>query len=203
MKKAVLAALVAAASFQAVGSEYVNDGWYIGADVIGTTFEADGSDSSPSSTSGAIAVGYDFKLSDSVVLGIEAEYADYGKFDFDLPEGFIDGSLSVDKISYDFRAISLYLKPKFFIGNSPVYVGALAGVGMYHATVDVPVNYSVYGFDSTTTVRAEDQNETEFVYGLEAGYAFNSHLLINVGYRMVNFKEFEHDTWYAGLDYKF
>lgn len=200
MKKAVLAALVAAASFQAVGSEYVNDGWYIGADVIGTTFEADGSDSSPSSTSGAIAVGYDFKLSDSVVLGIEAEYADYGEFDF-VPE-FAQNVV----YSLDIKALSLYAKPKYFVKDSPFYLGVVAGISFYsaegketHSNVDV-LGYTI---DKVTFRDNETQNETDFVYGLEAGYAFNSHLLLNVGYRMGDLKHFEHDTWYAGLDYKF
>ncbi|NOH69857.1 porin family protein [Vibrio pectenicida] len=200
MKKVVLAALVTSASFQAVGSEYVSDGWYIGADVIGTTFEAEGSDSSPSSTSGAIAVGYDFKLSDSVVLGIEAEYADYGKFDFVVED------YQNDVYSLDIKALSFYAKPKYFVKESSFYFGVLAGISFYSAEREVTVsNVDFWGYtiDEVTYRDNETQNETEFVYGLEAGYAFNSHLLLNVGYRMGDLKNYEHDTWYAGLDYKF
>ncbi|CAM3639179.1 hypothetical protein [Vibrio aquimaris] len=87
MKKAVLAALVAAALFQAVGSEYVNHGWYIGLDVIDTELSANNwtgnqgsfnSASDVSSSSFAAAVGYDFKLAEPFSLGVELEYAYYG-----------------------------------------------------------------------------------------------------------------------------
>ncbi|MCG7489906.1 porin family protein [Vibrio sp. Of14-4] len=209
MKKAVLAAFVAAASFQAVGAEnigsqhgYLDEGWYIGADIIGTTFEADGSDSSPSSTSGAISIGYDFKLADSVILGVEAEFADYGKFDF-IPTGGTGA-----KQTNDTHALSFYLKPKYFIPGSSFYFGAVFGVGMYKmkSSWTGPVEY-VDSFGSTLFTRKEtindSDNETEFVYGLETGYALNNNIILNAGYRMANLKHYEHDTWYLGLDYKF
>ena len=49
----------------------------------------------------------------------------------------------------------------------------------------------------------KSESETEFVYGLETGYALNNNVILNAGYRMANLKHYEHDTWYAGLDYKF
>ncbi|MYM57654.1 outer membrane beta-barrel protein [Vibrio sp. OCN044] len=198
MKKAVLAALVAAASFQAVGSEYVNDGWYIGADVIGTSIKADEVDLSDSSTRAAISVGYDFKLADALMLGVEVEYADHGTFEF--------GS----GVSMDVDSLSMYLKPKYFISNSPFYLGAAFGVGTYNAETEIKATtnsvyyggYS-YGTYQLTTTRTDSESETELVYGLETGYAFNSNLSLNAGYRITHLDFVDIKTWYAGLDYKF
>ncbi|WP_114788049.1 outer membrane beta-barrel protein [Vibrio tetraodonis] len=216
MKKAVLAAFVAAASFQAVGAEnigsqhgYLGEGWYIGADIIDTTFEADGFNGSPSSTSGAISIGYDFTLADSVILGIEAEYADYGKFDFvdnvNVNNRYVYAN-GFDKFSADLQAFSLYLKPKYFVSNSPFYIGAVVGVGVYsmeRKSEGAGTIVSSRGTRNLEYNNTKSESETEFVYGLETGYALNNNVILNAGYRMANLKHYEHDTWYVGLDYKF
>ncbi|MYM57655.1 outer membrane beta-barrel protein [Vibrio sp. OCN044] len=213
MKKAVLAAFVAAASFQAVGAEnigsqhgYLDEGWYIGADIIDTTYKSDELDGSPSSTSGAISIGYDFKLADSVVLGVETEYADYGKFDFPITDRSSQNVHIKQIFSHDVQAISFYLKPKYFVSNSPFYIGALVGIGMYKvkSEIDTTGTLTINTFQITRSEKVSDnESETEFVYGLETGYALNNNIILNAGYRMANLKHYEHDTWYVGLDYKF
>ncbi|MBU2898555.1 outer membrane beta-barrel protein [Vibrio hepatarius] len=202
MKKAVLAAFVAAASFQAVGVEnigaqhgYLDEGWYIGADIIDTDMVTEGEyskSSEVSSVSAAVSVGYNLRLSDSVILGIEGEYADYGKFDVVFPaEPDLKGNM-------DIQSLTLYLKPKLFLADSPFYVGPIVGFGRYKADINVQFREG-----SKIEYNSVSDSETEFTYGLEAGYAFDRHVFINAGYRTVDIDGTDLDTLYAGIDYKF
>ncbi|MBU2898556.1 outer membrane protein [Vibrio hepatarius] len=201
MKKAVLAALVAAASFQAVGSEYVSDGWYIGLDVIDTELSAknwtegavsSNSVSDVSSTSLAAAVGYDFNLVEYLYLGVELEYAYYGSFDVVL-----DGSIQYPVQKLEFTALNLNLKPKYYIADTAVYLGGIFGIGFVNGNND-SMNSGTYGSSASGD---------SVIMGAELGYNFTKELSVNLGYRTTTAKfdnvDFDMKTIFAGLDYKF
>ncbi|MBN3573883.1 porin family protein [Vibrio neptunius] len=210
MKKKLLAALVAAVSFQAVGAEnvdaqqaersYLNDGWYLGVDIIDTDFVTDGDGAKSnevSSTSAAASLGYNFKVIEDFIVGIEAEFVDYGKFDLVYRS---DPSI---KANLDIYALSLNLKPKYFVSGSKFYLGALIGVGTYKTDLDaeVIINQSVEGRTN------QSRSDTGFSYGAEMGYAINNNWFVNGGYRVTNVdvdgSDIDMDTLFLGIDYKF
>ncbi|NOH54721.1 porin family protein [Vibrio coralliilyticus] len=203
MNKNLLAALVAAVSFQAVGAEnvdvqqaergYLENGWYLGADIIST--DLDGTLFGPSfeevsSTNVAFSVGYSFQVAESFVVGVEGEYLNYGEFDL------VYSAVPSTKVANtDISAFSLNLKPKYFVADSGFYVGATLGLGTYHAEITTVTNVS------------DSASDTGFTYGVEAGYALNNNWLLSAGYRVssVDIDDFDIDmnTLYAGIDYKF
>lgn len=210
MNKKLLAALVAAVSFQAVGAEnvdvqqaergYLENGWYLGADIIDTDLvsDEDGTKSNEvSSTSASVSLGYNFKIIEDFIVGIEAEFVDYGKFDL------VYSSDSSIKASTDIYALSLNLKPKYFVSGSKFYLGALIGVGTYKTDLDaeVVVNQSV------KSRMSQSRSDTGFSYGAEMGYAINNNWFVNGGYRVTNVDvdgaDIDMDTLFLGIDYKF
>ncbi|MBN3493974.1 outer membrane beta-barrel protein [Vibrio neptunius] len=200
MNKKLLAALVAAVSFQAVGAEnvdaqqaersYLNDGWYLGVDIIDTDVNAtnwDGASSAGevSSTSAALAIGYNFHIADSFVVGLEAEYAHYGSFDIALK-----GDTAVNNL--EFSAFNLNVKPQYYFGHSGFYLGGIFGIG---------------GVGGENKSNGSEASGSSVLYGVEAGYAFNNNWSINAGYRTTTAEydnaDFDMDTLFLGLDYKF
>ncbi|MCG7489905.1 porin family protein [Vibrio sp. Of14-4] len=181
MKKAVLAALVAAASFQVVGSEYVNDGWYIGADVMSTNVTVDGYDER--TTGFALNAGYSFELHENFVIGVEADLAHYGEVD----HGY--------GVTEDFASVGVNIKPKYFIGSSDFYLGAHLGLG-----------YFLYNLEEPNRTH-NTETDTTLTYGIETGYALNKNWLLNLGYRKASPElfgvEVDLDTIYGGIEYKF
>ncbi|MFN3017437.1 porin family protein [Vibrio coralliilyticus] len=205
MNKKLLAALVAAVSFQAVGAEnvdvqqaergYLENGWYLGADIISTDLDSEFRGQSlqeVSSTSLALSVGYNFKLTEALVVGLEGEYSNYGKFDLvDVPLQAVSG-LTVR--STDISAFAINLKPKYFVSGSDFYLGGTLGFGTYHAEIE-------------TDQVNDSASDTGFTYGVEAGYALNNNWLLSAGYRSssadIDGFDIEMSTLYAGIDYKF
>ncbi|MCG9683361.1 porin family protein [Vibrio sp. Isolate23] len=200
MNKQLLAALIAAVSFQAVGAESVEtqqagrghlaNGWYLGADIIDTDLNTknwDGVSSTGevSSTSAALAIGYNFHIADTFVVGFEAEYAYYGSFDVVL-----NNSSTVRNLN--FAAFNLNVKPQFYFGNSDFYLGGIFGIG---------------GVGAENESNGSTASGSSVLYGVEAGYTFNNHWSINAGYRTTTAEydnaDFDMDTMFLGLDYKF
>lgn len=183
MKKAVLAALVAAASFQAVGSEYVSDGWYIGADVMSTNFTADGTDIDKTEAGFALNAGYSFELHENFIVGVEADLAHYGEIDYGQNR------------EEDFASVGVNIKPKYFIGSTDFYLGAHLGLGYFLYNRDEP------------NMTYNTKTDTTLTYGIETGYALSENWLLNLGYRKAS-PDFDGvkvdlDTIYGGIEYKF
>ncbi|MDN3610860.1 porin family protein [Vibrio ostreicida] len=200
MKMKYLAALIAVASTQAVGAEnldtqrgYLENGWYVGADIIST--DLDGTLFGPSleevsSTNVAFSVGYSFQVAESFVVGVEGEYLNYGEFDLAY------SAVQSKKVANtDISAFSLNLKPKYFVADSGFYVGGTLGLGTYHAEMTTVTNVS------------DSASDTGFTYGVEAGYALNNSWLLSAGYRVssadIDGFDIDMNTLYAGIDYKF
>ncbi|MFW7523712.1 outer membrane beta-barrel protein [Vibrio ostreicida] len=197
MKMKYLAALIAVASTQVVGAEnldtqrgYLENGWYVGADIIDTDVNAtnwSGASSAGdvSSTSAALAIGYNFHIVDSFVVGLEAEYAYYGTFDIVLKGETVVNSL-------EFSAFNLNVKPQYYFGNSDFYLGGIFGIG---------------GVGAENKSNGSEASGSSVLYGVEAGYAFNNNWNINAGYRTTTAEydnaDFDMDTLFLGLDYKF
>lgn len=186
MKKAVLAALIAAASFQAVGSEYVSDGWYIGADVMSTglSVEYGNNGEDVSSVGFALNGGYSFELHESFVVGVEVDLSHYGEFDYK------------NTAVADVGSIGINIKPKYFVADSDFYLGGTLGFGYFL------YNYDYQGKSYNT------ETDTTLVYGVEAGYAINQNWLLNLGYRRASPDfggdvDFDFDSFYGGIEYKF
>jgi len=189
-----LGAVVASASVQAEGN------WYIGADILNSDLKVEGDSSSSSATGLGIAVGKELQYSENFKLALEGEYVYYGSF-----EEKASGSGNWAKVTVDGYGFNLNAKPKYQFSGTGFYVGAVAGLGVMG--VDFESKSNLANLNVKT-----DGSDVGFNYGAEVGYEFASGLIISGGYRISTVTidvegggdiDFDFDSLYAGVDYKF
>ncbi|MCG9700289.1 porin family protein [Vibrio natriegens] len=190
----VLGAVVASTSVQA------NDNWYVGVDVLNSDLEVEGISSDDSVTGLGIVLGSEVQYSENFKLALEAEYVSYGSFE--KKESSMGDWV---KVSIDGYAFNLNAKPKYQFSESGFYIGALAGLGVIG--VDFEVASNILDANGKT-----DGSDVGFNYGAEVGYEFDSGVIVSGGYRASSVTidvegggelDFDFDSVYVGVDYKF
>ncbi|AUV85341.1 outer membrane beta-barrel protein [Vibrio campbellii] len=194
-----LGAVVASASVQAEGN------WYIGADILNSDIKSDFHSKKDSATGLSLSVGKERVYSQNLTLAFEGEFIHFGSFDYN---GYVnDGYGSYPaKLEVESYAVNLNMKPKYYFSGTGIYVGAIAGFGV----MGVDLNRKVPS--NPTLSAADDGSSIGFNYGVEAGYEFASGLIVSGGYRASSVTidvegggdiDFDFDSLYAGIDYKF
>lgn len=113
-----------------------------------------------------IYAGYDVVPTKNVSIGFEAEYRW-------LSEGkYKSAGQTILKV--EGYGLSINVRPKFRIPQSPVYVGLLAGFGQYKNKATVYIDGDRMS-DSATN--------TGWQYGAELGYILENNLVVSLGYR--------------------
>ena len=194
-----LGAVVASASVQAEGN------WYIGADILNSDIKSDFHFKKDSASGLSLSVGKERVYSQNLTLAFEGEFIHFGSFDYN---GYYyhDSNLYPAKIEVESYAVNLNMKPKYYFSGTGIYVGAIAGFGV----MGVDLNRKVPS--KPTLSAADDASSIGFNYGVEAGYEFASGLIVSGGYRASSVtmdvegggdKDFDFNSLYAGIDYKF
>ncbi|MCR9527298.1 porin family protein [Vibrio alginolyticus] len=186
-----LGAVVASASVQAKGN------WYVGADLVNSDLKVKSLSKDLSATGLSLAVGKELQYSENFKLAFEGEYIYFGDFEETFSYMGWPVKFNVDASAFNFNA-----KPKYQFAGTGFYVGAIAGLGV------MSVSYEV---KSSSTV-TDDGRDVGFNYGVEAGYEFASGLVVSGGYRASSVsidaenggsEDFDFDSLYVGVDYKF
>ncbi|CDT93231.1 porin family protein [Vibrio sp. CCB-PB317] len=189
-----LGAVVASASVQAKGN------WYVGADILNSDLEVEGHSYSSSATGLGIAVGKELQYSENFKLALEGEYIYYGSF-----EEKASGAGNWLEATVEGYSFNLNAKPKYQFSGTGFYVGAVVGLGV--TGVDLEAKSNLSGLTGKT-----DGSDAGFNYGAEVGYEFASGLVVSGGYRASTVTidvegggdlEFDFDSLYVGVDYKF
>ncbi|MBE3651945.1 hypothetical protein BOO91_03355 [Vibrio navarrensis] len=178
-------------------------GWYVGLEGLKT--EVSINDANAKSydldAGAAFAIGFDKKITDNFVTGIEFEYVNYGSKTLGsaLATTTNGGIVSAD-VEGSFSGYGLNIRPKYYFSNTKFYVGALLG---YSATkFEVELTKSNY---NSATMESESGNG--FTYGIEAGYEFDSGWMIQGGYRGLGTEFYDTNVdltaLYIGGRYKF
>ncbi|MGF1776668.1 porin family protein [Vibrio nomapromontoriensis] len=168
-----------------------NDGFYIGAEAsINNNVEfkpSTGALSGDSALGFNVNAGYEFHLSTPFTLGVEASYHKLGEATIDLAPG-IEGKSDVS-------ALFINVKPKYYVGDTGLYVAGTIGAGQVDATLE-----GVGG------------KGTGYQYGVETGYAFSENVSVGLGYRVLttSVSDDQHgdidvssNGFYIGTQYKF
>ncbi|MEZ8991367.1 outer membrane beta-barrel protein [Vibrio breoganii] len=135
-----------------------------------------------------LIAGYQQSLTDHWTLGYEVEY-----------RNIAEASMSVggSEVShFDANGVALNLAPKYYVGASPLYLGATLGLGRYRVNRDASVDG--VGFKTTTT---------GWQLGFEAGYQVTESIGLSAGYRVMRMDIHDVDTTVSGavvgMSYKF
>lgn len=178
-------------------------GWYVGLEGLKTEVSANdvNAKSYDLDAGAAFAIGFDKKITDNFVTGIEFEYVNYGskKLGSALATTTNGGIVSAD-VEESFSGYGLNIRPKYYFSNTKFYLGALLG---YSATkYEIELTKSNY---NSATMGSESGNG--FTYGIEAGYEFDSGWMIQGGYRGLGTEFYDTNVdltaLYIGGRYKF
>lgn len=171
MNKTILFALISAyfstpALADTQNEEYKNDrsGFYMSAGSYAHTIKVVGEDISPEQAF-ALNAGYDFKASGPLIIGLDLEYTTPSEYYLKYNNNFI---------SYDYSALSLSVKPKYYIQSSGFYIAGIVGYTKHK----IESTIMHYGNKLSGTGSGSDIS-----YGIEAGYEFDSGILMKASYR--------------------
>ncbi|EJB5269016.1 porin family protein [Vibrio vulnificus] len=177
-------------------------GWYVGLEVIKADVAINEVNEVSYDLDAGVqfAIGYDKKISDAFLIGIEGEYVLYGSKTFGQVAANSTAGVVMADVEASFSSFGLNIRPKYYVANSNFYVGGLLGFA------STSYEYELTKEDFKSASLDSDTN-TGINYGVEVGYEFDSGWMLQGGYRGVatEFNDVNVDitALYFGGRYKF
>ena len=212
--------LMALGAVAASTSVQANDNWYVAVDYLKTDLKAndlnrlktaselEGGLDFNSGNGIGIAVGKQLQYTNNFVFAWEVEYIHYGTFT-SSGDGRSNGVYYKDTWEVEAQSFNLNVKPKYYFYDSGLYVGAIAGIGVTSADLNVRVEVPNY---NESVSLSDDGSDFSFNYGVEAGYEFTSGVVVSGGYRASSVAidvegggefDFDFDSFFVGVEYQF